>query len=184
MSSSRGRAIVLAASLVLGPVAPANARVLLSVEEALRLAFPRAEVERETVFLTDAEVAAAAKAAGRPVDRALVVRYVARRDGARIGTAYVDVHRVRTLQESLFVVVSADAKLERVEVLSFDEPPDYVPRKTWYEQFDGRGLDDDLRLDGGIRAVSGATLTAGATTAAARRVLAVHRVIEDRQGAP
>jgi hypothetical protein len=66
-------------------------------------------------------------------------------------------------------------------VLSFAEPPDYLPRKGWYEQFAGRELDDELRLDRGIRAVSGATLTATATTAAARRVLAVHLEIEGRE---
>ena len=184
MSSERYVARALLAVLLLTAGAPVRARVLLSVEEALHLAFPEAEVERETVFLTDEELFAATEAAGEPVARALVVRYVASREDAPIGTAYLDMHRVRTLQETVFVVVESDATIARVEVLSFDEPPDYLPRKSWYGQFAGRGLDDDLHLDDGIRAVSGATLTAIVTTAAARRVLAIHRVIEHRQSTP
>ena len=187
MSSDRVRTSCLALLVVCcasGAWGPARAGVLLSVEEALRLAFGDATVERESVFLTEEEIAAASDAAGELVVRALVVRYVARRDGAAAGTAYLDVHRVRTLEETLFVAVRPDGTVDRVEVLSFDEPPDYMPRKGWYEQFDGRGLDDDLRLSRGIRAVTGATLTATATTAAARRVLAVHQAIEGRSALP
>lgn len=184
MSSDRRVVPALLAVLLVAASAPARARILLSLEEALRLAFPGAEVEHETVFLTDAEIAAAAEAAGEPIVRALVVRYLARRQDAPIGTAYLDVHRVRTLQEALFVVIGPNDTIARIEVLSFDEPPDYLPRKGWYGQFTGRGIEDDLRLDDGIRAVSGATLTAVATTAAARRVLAIHRAIEGRQAVP
>lgn len=178
MFSDRRVVGALAAGVALLVSAPAAARVLLTLDEALRLAFPDAEVERETVFLTDDQMAAAAELAGEPISRALTVRWIARREDRRVGTAYLDVHRVRTLEETVFVVVEPDGTIGRVEVLSFDEPPDYLPRKTWYEQFKGRGLDDGLRLERGIRAVSGATLTATATTAAARRVLAKHRAIE------
>jgi hypothetical protein len=166
------------------PAPPADARMLLSVEEALRLAFPDAAIERESVFLTEEELAAATADAGAAISRALVVRYLARRDDAVVGTAYLDVHVVRTLDETLFVVVDPGGEIVRVEVLSFAEPPDYMPRRGWYEQFSGRGLDDELRLERGIRAVGGATLTAVATTAAARRVLAVHRTIEARGRTP
>lgn len=165
-------------------IAPVHARVLLPLDDALRLAFGDAHVERESIFLTESELTQASAAADEAVTRALVVRYVARREGATIGTAYLDVHRVRTLEETLFVVVEPDETIRRVEVLSFAEPPDYLPRAGWYGQFVGRALDDELRLDRGIRAVSGATLTASSTTAAARRVLALHRSIEQRATTP
>lgn len=171
-------------SIVALAVTPAIASVLLSMDEALRMAFPDCEVERESVFLTEAEVAAASELAGQPRSRALVVRYVARRGGERFGTAYFDTHRVRTLDETIMVVVQPNGSIGRIEVISFAEPPDYLPREGWYRQFDGRGLDDDLEMNRGIRAVTGATLTANATTAAARRVLAVHETIESRSDDP
>ncbi len=162
--------------------APASARVLLTVDEALELAFPGCRVERTTVYLTEEQLARARELAGGDVESALVHPYVARcrdgeggRDGG--GVAYFDSHRVRTLPETLMVVVGPEDEVARVEVLSFLEPPDYIPREAWYDQFLGRELGPELELKRSIRPVTGATLTARATTDAVRRVLAVHRVV-------
>lgn len=156
---------------------PAEARVFLSVDEALELAFPGCQVERTTVYLDAAQKARVEELAGEPVASAIVYPYVATCDGEAGGTAYFDVHRVRTLPETVMIVVSPDATVSRVEVLSFDEPTDYLPRDAWYAQFQGRKLDDRLALKRGIQPTTGATLTAQATTAAARRVLALHKVL-------
>jgi len=67
--------------------------------------------------------------------------------------------------------------VSRIEVLSFQEPEDYLPLPQWYAQFPGRPLEDELSLKRGIRPVAGATLTTNATLDAVRRVLALHRVL-------
>ena len=170
-----GAAVLLAG---IAAPAPASARVFLTVDEALELAFPGCRVERTTVYLTEEQLARAGQLAGGEVEGALVHPYVARcPDGEGGGVAYFDSHRVRTLPETLMVVVGPEDEVTRIEVLSFKEPPDYIPREAWYDQFEGRELDPELDLKRGIRAVTGATLTARATTDAVRRVLAVHRVI-------
>lgn len=181
----RPRAIVLyavrllaGAALLVGP-APSAARVLLTVDEALELAFPEAEIERRTVFLSEQQIARATKLAGQPPSSAVVHPYIARRKGAVVGTAYFDAHVVRTLNETVMVTVDSEGRIGRVEVLSFEEPPDYLPRDAWYEQFAGRRLDAELELRRAVRPVAGATLTARATSDAARRVLALHEVIAD-----
>jgi len=172
-------AAVVLGALVLGPgaAAPAAARVLLTVDEALGLAFPGCDVDRGTVFLTEDQVARAAQISGQEAPSALVHPYRATCDGTPAGTAYFDTHRVRTLPETLMVVVAPDGSVERLEVLSFKEPPEYMPRELWYEQFLGEALTPELDLKRHIRQVTGATLTARATTAAVRRVLAIDRVI-------
>lgn len=163
----------------------AGARVFLSVDEALARAFPDCSTERRTVFLTEAQLERARKLAGVEVVSALVHPYVARCDGEVAGTAYLDTHRVRTLAETLMVVVGRDGRVRRIEILAFREPPEYIPREIWYGQFDGRELDDELRLKRKIHGVTGATLTARATTEAVRRVLAIHQVLaEIEEGAP
>ena len=153
--------------------------MLLSQQQALDLAFPGCAVERATLYLTPAQQERAGQLAGEPLRSALVTAYRATCEGQPGGTAYFDVHRVRTLQETLMVVIDPESRVRRLEVLSFDEPPDYLPRRPWYEQFRGRALDPDLQLKRGIRPVTGATLTAQATTAAARRVLAIHRAVHE-----
>jgi hypothetical protein len=157
--------------------APAASKVLLTVEEALDRAFPGCEIARQTVFLSEAQMAAAAERSGAPPTSALVTRHIGRRAGQVVGVAYFDTHRVRTLDETLLVVIGPGGTVTRVEVISFAEPTDYLPREGWYRQFDGRALDAELALERRIHAVTGATLSAEAATSAVRRVLALHHAI-------
>lgn len=162
----------------------ASARALLTVDEALTLAFPGAQIERGTIFLMPPQLDRAERLTGQKPGSAIVHPYVARKDGAVIGTAYFDVHVVRTLAETVMVAIDPEGRIGRIEVLSFDEPPEYLPRAGWYRQFEGRKLDAELELRRAIRPVAGATLTARATTDAARRVLALHRVVTEAASAP
>ena len=177
----RGVPSAVAAALLalVAAATPATARVLLTVDEALALAFPGAAIERGTIFPTPAQLESASRLAGEKILATIVHPYVARQDGAVVGTAYFDVHVVRTLAETVMVTVDPAGKIGRIEVLSFDEPPEYLPRTPWYRQFDGRPLDAELELQRAIRPVAGATLTARATTDAARRVLALHRALAE-----
>jgi hypothetical protein len=161
---------------------PAAARVFVTVDEALKLAFPGCEVVRRTAFLTPEQVKRARGLAGAEVPSALVNYHVATRGGQPAGTAYFDTHRVRTLPETLMIVVDPQGRVGRIEVLSFREPEEYMPRGAWYQQFLGKTLVPDLQLKRDIRPVTGATLTARATTDAVRRVLALHRVLAERPG--
>ena len=151
--------------------------MFVTVDEALKLAFPGCAVVRRTAFLKPEQVRRASSLAGVEVPSALITYYSATRGGQPAGTAYFDTHRVRTLPETLMVVVDPQGKVGRIEVISFREPEDYLPRAAWYEQFRGKALDGDLQLKRGIRPVTGATLTARATTDAVRRVLALHQIL-------
>lgn len=168
--------------LMLGQLpVPLTGQVFLTQEEALELAFPPpATLERATAFLTDAQLEAARRSAGDNVSIGQrVVTYYVGRDGPEpLGVAYFDAHRVRTVREVVMIVVTPDDAIERVEVLSFLEPPEYMASGPWIEQLPGRTLTDELAVDRGIINLTGATLTAAALTAASRRVLALHRVIQ------
>jgi Na+-translocating ferredoxin:NAD+ oxidoreductase RnfG subunit len=156
----------------------AAAKVFLTQEEALKLAFPDAKIERRTAFLTQAQQKEAKRLSGeQELPSALASYYVATRNGREVGTAYFDTHDVRTMPETIMVVIDPSGKIARIEVLSFSEPEEYLPRAHWYEQFQGKLLDDELSMKRGIRPITGATLTARATTDAARRVLALHQVL-------
>jgi hypothetical protein len=154
-----------------------SAKVFVTVDEALRLAFPGCEIARRTAYLTPEQVKQAKDLSGVDVPSALVVYHEARRNGQLVGTAWFDTHRVRTLPETLLIVIDPQGRVARLEVISFREPEEYMPRGVWYDQFRGRKLDRNLDLKTGIHPVSGATLTARATTSAVRRVLALYHVI-------
>lgn len=146
----------------------AQARVLMTQQQALASAFPAGvKVTRQTFFLTPEQ----AKAAGSETQ--LVIRYA----GSNGSFAYFDTHRVRTEPETVMVVVNAEGKIDRVDILSFDEPTDYFPKRRWLDQLLGRKLDRELALNRGVRPISGASLTGRALVDATRKVLALHHVL-------
>lgn len=145
----------------------------------MKIAFPPpVQVERKTLYLDDAQAAAAAREAGTKITGRVVPYYVGRREGKTVGYAYFDTHLVRTLPETIMVLLDPAGGVRKIEILSFSEPEDYFPRKAWLDQFNGRKLDGDLALRRGIRNLAGASLTSEAITAACRRILALHRLAE------
>ena len=169
--------IVLGAALLSGG---AGANVFLTVTEALKLAFPEARhctTKSESKFLTKDQMKRASDLAGTPITSALVVRYTAECAGAYFGRAYTDTSRVRTHPETLFIALDAKGDVDRVEVLSFDEPLEYKPKPAWYATFAHAQLNDELQVKHQIPFVTGASLTGQATVQATRRMLAIERVL-------
>lgn len=158
----------------------AQAKVFLTQEEALNLAFPKKDCKttREAKYLTDPQLQKAKKLAQVPLESALVTRYVGLCKKGPAGVAYFDTHRVRTLSETLMILISPEGSVKRIEMLSFQEPQDYIPGSGWYELYQGKKIDAELFLKKSIPSVSGATLTAKATLEAVRRVLAYHKSLQ------
>ena len=178
------RAVILAALIACAVVAgapPCEAKVFLSQEEALKIAFAGgAAPGRITAYLTEEQAARVREMSGEDLPAKVITYYTgaAGESGAR--TAWFDTHLVRTMPETVMVVVSAVGTIERVDILSFDEPTEYLPRPGWTGQFAGRGLDAHLSTRQGIHPISGATLSARAIVAASRRVLALRQVLVSR----
>lgn len=152
-----------------------------SQQEALTLAWPGATFTRREHYLTDAQARDVRAQSGVELNGLWSVAYEARLNGKLVGVAYFDVHRVRTLNETAMVAITAEGAVKRVEVVAFREPMDFAAKDAWVRQLDGKRLDADLSLKRGVRPLSGATLTANALVDASRRCLALHRVL---YGAP
>ena len=165
------------ALLVAAGAGPSAQGGRITREEALAAVYPGAAVAAERVFLTRAQRTAIGELAGVDVESGLVARYVATKDGAVVGRAYVDTHVVRTKRESLLISLNADGTVKRIDVTAFLEPIEYLPSARWLEQYDDRPLNDDLAVRRAIRAIAGATLTGLATNTAVRRVLATDQVL-------
>ncbi|HVO49593.1 MAG TPA: FMN-binding protein [Thermoanaerobaculia bacterium] len=135
---------------------------------------------RKTAFLSEADRAEVARRTGGAPPPGLVVYYAASLDGKDAGTAYFDTHVVRTEPETLLVLVDPKGAIARIEILSFSEPEEYLPRANWYGQFSGKTLTDELSEKRGIRAVTGATITVRVTVEAARRVLALDAFLKEK----
>jgi hypothetical protein len=170
------RAILLLCLVQLLAAGQSAARVYVTVQQALESAFPKpATAGRRILYLDEGQAHRAADASGGPVEARVVPYYIGESAGRVIGYAYFDTHLVRTLPETILVLVAPDGTLRRIEILSFDEPEDYLPSTRWLQQFPGRSL-EDLGARQGIRTLTGATLSSRAVAQAARRVLVLHRL--------
>lgn len=137
------------------------------------MAFPNgAAYERRTAFLTEAQAARAARLSRSKLESKVWSYYA-----SSTTIAYFETHLVRTMDETIMVVLEPSGSVRFVEILAFSEPDDYIAPAAWLGQFKGKPLDDELALRRGLRNISGSTLTAEAVAAAVRRVLAVHEVI-------
>lgn len=149
----------------------------ISREEALAAAYPGAQVRAEQVFLTAAQQKQVEAGAGAEVPSPLVARYLATRNGAVVGRAYVDTHTVRTKRESLLISLDDKGRVSRIDVTAFLEPSEFRAPEAWLRQYRDRALGDDLQVNRAIRPIAGATLTARATNTAVRRVLAIDGIL-------
>lgn len=146
-------------------------------EEALERAFPEAQIRRETLFLTADQQREAAALSGAEIPTGMIARYIASRDGAVIGRAYVDTHIVRTKKESLLIILDADGALLRIEATASAEGREHQAPREWYRQYEGMDLNDDMFINRAIRPIAGATLTALATNRSVRRILAIDKIM-------
>ena len=160
-----------------GPV-PVQAKVFLSKQEALALAFSEADrIENKSFVLTDAQVLEIESKAKARLETKLLTRYAGFKEGVLLGYAFIDTHVVRTFPEALLVVLTPQGVVRTLRMLAFYEPQDYLPSQRWLTQLEGKALSDDLRLQHGIHGIAGATLSSRAVTEAVRRVLAMHQVL-------
>jgi len=176
--SNRGAAFAGLTAAALLVAAPAAAKVFVSRNEALELAFPGADrVERMSFVLTDGQAERIEQRSRAPLDSRVQTLHAGYSGDRLLGYALIDVHTVRTLPEALMVVIDPDGRVRSVRVLAFHEPEEFMPTSRWFAQFSGRELDPSLQLHGRVHAVAGATLSARAVTRSVRRALAMHEVL-------
>lgn len=160
----------------------AQAMVIYSKEEALEIAFPLAqEVVAKSFFLTSDELAQVTEKARVKMDSKLVTFYVGYAEGIPQGYAFIETHIVRTFPETFLVVISPGGTVEKLVVLAFYEPPEYLPSDRWLKQFSDKRLSTGMRLRRGIHGIMGSTLTAQAATSGVRKVLALFELLIEEQ---
>ena len=130
------------------------------------------------MVLTEDQVAAVKERTGVEVESRLLTYYTGVRDGAVIGFAIIDSHIVRTLPEVFMAMLTPQGSIDRVVLLAFYEPSEYLPPERWLQQFNGRGPGGDgWRIGRDLHGISGATLTAQAVRDGLRKIVALHDLV-------
>jgi Na+-translocating ferredoxin:NAD+ oxidoreductase RnfG subunit len=157
-------------------------KVIHSRAEALTLAFPEADrVEPQAFSLTDDQQQQTARLSTSPVETKRGNFYIGYKAEQILGYAFLDTRTVRTLPGTFLVVLSPTGSVQKVLVLAFHEPEDYLPPERWTQQFEEKTLGPDVQLHKGIHGIAGATLSSQAVTNAVRFSLALfHILLQER----
>ena len=142
-----------------------------SPEDAIKEAFPNAQIERKAVYLSSDERKSIEEKYQVNLGGTFHTFYIAKSQGAIVGYGIFDTHKVRTKDETLFIVVDTKGFIKKIKLISFFEPDDYRAPERWLKRFEGRSLSDPLIPGKDITIMTGATLTTNKVAAAARRVL-------------
>ena len=101
----------------------ATARTFETRQKALERIFPEdANITRQTVFLSAEQVAAAQQHGHSRVEHERITYYVASIGDSIVGYAYLDTHPVRSMQETLLIVIRPEGTVTSIDVLAFHEP--------------------------------------------------------------
>ncbi|MCX8072642.1 MAG: FMN-binding protein [Candidatus Binatia bacterium] len=160
-------------------VASVHAVVLHSRDEALSMAFPNAdEVRPLDFYLTPEQRSEIEQHARAKLESNLLTVYAGFQKSVPVGYALLDTHVVRTLPETLLIVLSAEGTVSAVHLLAFYEPPEYAPPEDWLKKFVGANA-EQLAGPGvkAIDAIAGSTLTSRAVMQAVARAVAIHSVL-------
>ena len=170
------------AAAVLG-ASSAQAKVFLGRTDALAWAFPGVErIEEQSLLLSDGQLAEIRALGGGERESRLIRFYTGYGpSGVVVGYALIDIHNVRTLPEAFLIVLSPDGEVERLRVLAFHEPIEYLPPERWLDQFSGARGSAPLRVGRDVHGIAGSTLTAYAVTGGIRRAIALYRVLLSKE---
>ena len=151
----------------------------LSVDQALHLAFPKADrIEKVLVALTAEERAAIAKRIAPHEAPRIFRRYVALEGGEIRGYAVVDDAMGKSEPITYLLAVDPSLHVERVEILAYRESHGGDVRQSgWRDQFRGKGPDSPLRIGTDIRNIAGATISCRSITEAVHDQLACLAVL-------
>ena len=149
--------VALGWTILLGSAPAGHATVFHAKQEALQLAFPNADrIETKSFFLTLEQVDQVANLAKAPVDSKLATFHVGYQADVIQGYACIETHLVRTMPETFLIVLSPTGSVQKLLVLAFYEPPEYLPPERWLDQFNQKTLTPSLQLRQDIHGVMGA----------------------------
>ena len=162
---------------VLLAAAGVKAAVLISPEEAMKLAFgAEAAVTKKSRMLNAAQEQQVAKRAGAKPGSKIFRVYVAEREGKTVGTGILLSRKVRTKNAAVLYMIAPEGTMKRIEIVAFNEPPEYLPRPDFLKRFEGKRAGERLQVGDTVPMLSGATLSARTVTDGARLALALYEV--------
>jgi electron transport complex protein RnfG len=152
----------------------AHAAVLISPIDAMRHTFgEQSAVTKKNTLLNKKQAAAVSKRAKLKLETKIYRIYTASVGDKAVGYGVLITRKVRQKDAAVLYMITPAGKISAIEIIAFNEPPEYMPQSAYLEQFKGKDGGDVLRVGKDIPTISGATLSARNVTDGSRLALAV-----------
>ncbi|MDD2904926.1 MAG: FMN-binding protein [Sulfurimonas sp.] len=152
-----------------------SADVLISPEEALSLAYKDAtKIEKRNILLTNAQAQKIQEESKVKLSSKIYRIFTAQKDEKVLGYGILINETVRSKNAVILYFISSDSLLKGIEIIAFNEPPEYLPSKIWNAQFQNIQTSKMLRLSKEIPTITGATMSAKSVTDGSRVAFALY----------
>jgi len=151
-----------------------NAKLLINPFDALHAVYgDDVKIEKKNVLLSIKKAEVVYKQAQMKKGSKIFRTFKVKKGDKTIAYAILISRVVRTKDAAILYMISPEGVIENVEVIAFNEPPEFTPSKQYISQFKGKTDQDTLRVGKDIPTVTGATMGARNVTDGARLALAV-----------
>lgn len=155
-----------------------SAKMLISPFDAMKSSYGEtAEITKKNILLKNNQAKKVSKNAKAKLNSKIFRVFKATKDDKLLGYGILVSRVMRTKNAVVLYLISKDSVLKGIEIIAFNEPPEYIPSKTWSKQFENIPTDKRLVLSKNIPKITGATLSARGFVDGSRVALAFYEEI-------
>lgn len=155
-----------------------HAGVLISPQDAILQDYgPNMTIKKKSLLLNKAQAKQVSTQAKAKLTTRIFRTFSIDDDEKRVGHAVLLNGKVRTKNAAVLYLIDTNGTIRAVEIVAFNEPPEYIPASGWIEQFKGKSVKDELRVDRDIPTITGATMSARNIADGARVALALYETV-------
>ncbi|QOY53684.1 FMN-binding protein [Candidatus Sulfurimonas marisnigri] len=138
-----------------------SAQMLISPYDAMKAAYGEtSEISKKNIVLKNTQAKKISQDAKVKLYSKITRVFTAKKENELLGHGILISRTMRTKTVVVLYIITKDSVLKSSEIIAFNEPMEYLPSKTWLEQFENLSTDKRLRVSKDIPTITGATLTA------------------------
>ncbi|MDF1880397.1 FMN-binding protein [Sulfurimonas sp. MAG313] len=154
-----------------------HAQLLLKPNEAIALVYPEnTSFKKKAILLTKKQAKEVQILTQQKLESKIFTFYIIKKDKEVIAYAGLYTNKVRSKTGTYMTFISPTGHIRSIEVIAFNEPPEYVQKKRWLTLFKDKNINDNIKVKESIPNLSGATLSAFSAANTAKLMLAVWHV--------
>lgn len=157
---------------------PLSAKVLISPIEAMQYSYGAdATITKKNILLSKKQTKIIEQSARVKLESKIFRIFKAMKNDVLLGYGVLVNKKVRSKNAVVIYFIDNQSILKGIEIVAFNEPPEYIPSKKWNSQFENISTSKNLRVSKEIPTITGATLSARSITDASRIAFALYNEV-------